>query len=212
MMKRMYRLIHARHPDAYLVNHVSFNLIIPSMSFTDVNYSGEHEQYEDLTKFRVRWQGKQWGIWPILLGDDSHGYTQIHVTYCLLHGVSVWPMGYLARNDMFRKTTALWQAYDKFGYREAEWIPYYRAEPGLVQSFAPHVKISLYLQRQKRALLVIGNLAHDVVEGSVRVDLGAMGLRGASAVNVLDGRPLPLQSGVLSVRLRPTSLVLVEIQ
>ena len=48
MMKRMYRLIHARHTDAYLVNHVSFNLIIPSMSFTDVYYSGEHEQYEGL--------------------------------------------------------------------------------------------------------------------------------------------------------------------
>ncbi len=212
MMKRMYRLIHARHPDAYLVNHVSFNMIIPSMSFTDVNYSGEHEQYEDLTKFRVRWQGKQWGIWPILLGDDSHGYTQIHVTYCLLHGVSVWPQGYLARNDMFRKTAMLWQAYDEFGYREAEWIPYYRAEPSLVHSFAPHVKTSVYLQRQKRALLVIGNLAHEVVQGKLRVNLGAMGLRGTSAVNILDGRPLPLRGDTLSVRLRPTSCVLVDIR
>ena len=212
MMKRMYRLIHARHADAYLVNHVSFNLIIPSMSFTDVFYSGEHEQYEDLTKFRVRWQGKQWGIWPILLGDDSHMYQPMHMTYCLLHGVSVWPQGFLDRNDMFRKTAMLWQTYDAFGYRQAEWIPYYRAEPRLVESLMPKVKVSVYLQRQKRALLVIGNLAHQVVQGSVRVDLAAMGLRGTSAVNALDGRPVPLKDGTLSVRLRPTGLVLVQVE
>ena len=113
------------------MNHVSFNLIIPSMAFTDVYYSGEHEQYEDLTKFRVRWQGKQWGIWPILLGDDSHSYRPLHLTYCLLHGVSVWPAGFLGRNDMLRKTANVWQAYDSFGYRQAEWIPYFRRDrPG----------------------------------------------------------------------------------
>jgi hypothetical protein len=212
MMKRMYRLIHARHSDAYLVNHVSFNLIIPSMSFTDVCYSGEHEQYEDLVKFRVRWQGKQWGIWPILLGDDSHSYQPLHMTYCLLHGVSVWPQGFLGRNDMFRKTAMLWQAYDAFGYRSAQWIPYYRAEPALVRSAMPSVKASVYLQRQKRALLVVGNLAHQVVRGTLRVDLGAMGLRGTSAVNVLDGRPVPLDRGTLSVRLRPSSFILVQIR
>ena len=134
------------------------------------------------------------------------------MTYCLLHGVSVWPQGFLGRNDMFRKTAMLWQAYDEFGYREAEWIPYYRAEPALVQSFDPHVKTSVYLQRQKRALLVVGNLAHEVVQGTLRVDLGAMGLRGTSAVNVLDGRPVPLDRGTLSVRLRPSSFVLVQIR
>ncbi|MBC8875979.1 MAG: hypothetical protein H8E44_41675, partial [Planctomycetes bacterium] len=46
MLKRMYKLIHARHAEGYLVNHVSFNTMIPSMSFTDVYYTGEHEQYE----------------------------------------------------------------------------------------------------------------------------------------------------------------------
>ena len=149
LLKRMYRLIHARHPDGYLVNHVSFNTMIPSMAFTDVYYSGEHEQYEDLTKFRVRWQGKQWGIWPILLGDDSHSYRPLHLTYCLLHGVSVWPAGFLGRNDMLRKTANVWQAYDRFGYRQAEWIPYFRAATGLATSDNPNVKVSLYLRRQK---------------------------------------------------------------
>jgi len=194
------------------------------MSFTDVYYTGEHEQYEDLTKFRVRWQGKPWGIWPSLLGDDCHGYRPMHMTYCLLHGVSVWPQGFLGRNDMARKTANLWQTYDKFGYRQAEWIPYYRAEvgpaepglvqtglvqTGLVQTGDPNVKVSLYLHRGKRALLIVGNLAHEVVRAQLKLDLKAIGLEGASAVNALDDRPLTLDGDVLSVRLRPTSFVLV---
>jgi hypothetical protein len=212
MLKRMYRLIHARHPDGYLINHVSYNTIIPSMSFTDVYYSGEHEQYEDLAKFRVRWQGKQWGIWPILLGDDSHSYRPMHMTYCLLHGVSVWPQGFLGRNDMLRKTANLWQAYDTFGYRQAEWIPYYRAEAGLARPDNPNVKVSLYLRRQQRALLIVGNLAHEVIECRVKLDLKGMRLAGTSAVNVLDDRPLPISDGAVSIRLRPASFVLARVQ
>ena len=58
----------SRRPDGYLVNHMSFNTFMPTMSFTDVMYSGEHEQYEDLTRFRVRWQGGNRGFWTVLLG------------------------------------------------------------------------------------------------------------------------------------------------
>jgi hypothetical protein len=212
MLKRMYKLIHARHQDGYLVNHVSFNNIIPSMSFTDVYYSGEHEQYEDLTKCRVRWQGKQWGFWTTLLGPDSHSYEALHTTYCLLHGVSVWPQGFLGRNDMSRKTANLWQAYDRFGYRQAEWIPYYRAEAGLAKADNPNVKVSLYSQKGQRALLIVGNLAHEVVHCKVNVDLPALGLAGQSARNALDGRPTPLEGPTLSVRLRPVSFVLVWVE
>jgi len=212
MLKRMYRLIHAKHQDGYLVNHVSYNTIIPNMAFTDVYYSGEHEQYEDLTKFRVRWQGKQWGIWPTLLGDDSHSYRPMHMTYCLLHGVSVWPMGFLGRNDMSRKTSNLWQTYDKFGYRRSEWIPYYRAETCLAKADNPNVKVSVYLQRGKGALLVVGNLTHEVANCTVSVNLEAMGVRGATALNVLDNRPIPMSGGMLSVRVKPASFVLTQVQ
>jgi len=212
MLKRMYKLIHARHADGYLVNHVSFNTIIPSMSFTDVYYTGEHEQYEDLLKFRVRWQGKQWGIWPTLLGSDSHSYDSLHMTYCLLHGVSVWPQGFLGRKDMSRKTSNLWRTYDRFGYREAEWIPYYLAKRSLVNTDNDNVKVSLYRQKGKRALLIVGNLAHEVVDSRIAVDLTVMGLAGASARNALDGRAIPLDGNVLSVRLRPVSFVLVWVE
>ena len=211
-LKRMYRIIHAKHQDGYLVNHVSFNLFIPVMSFTDVYYSGEHEQYEDLVKFRARWQGKQWGIWPILLGADEHGYTAMHETYSLLHGASVWPQGAIGRNDTERKTANLWKTYDAFGYRQAQWIPYYRAETGLAKPDNDQVKASLYLHRGKRALIVIGNLSHEVVNCKVKLDLRAMGLPGKSAKNALSERALPLDKGALSVRLRPVSFVLAWVE
>jgi len=220
MLKRMYKQIHARHTDGYLTNHVSYNTIIPTMSFTDVYYTGEHEQYEDLLKFRVRWQGKQWGIWPILLGGDCHCYESLHVTYALLHGVSVWPQGFIGRNDVLRKTANLWQAYDRFGYRQAKWIPYYRSEEVRAKSDNDNVKVSLYLRKGKstiptalgKAMLIVGNLAHEVVNCKVNLNLKSMGLKGKSATNALDGRSLPLQGSTLSVRVRPASFVLVEVE
>lgn len=211
-LKRIYKIIHAKHQDGYLVNHVSFDTFIPTQSFTDVYYTGEHEQYEDLTKFRVRWQGKQWGYWPILLGGDAHIYEPMYMTYGLLHGVSVWPQGALGRNDCERKTVNLWQTYDRFDYRKAEWIPYYRAEKSLAKADNKEVKVSLYLHKGKRALLIVGNLAHEVVNCKVNVNVKAMGLKGTSARNALDERGVLLQNGVLSVRLRPVSFVLVELQ
>lgn len=212
MLKRMYKQIHARNPNGYLTNHVSYNTIIPTMSFTDVYYSGEHEQYEDLLKFRARWQGKQWGIWPILLGGDCHCYESLHMAYCLLHGVSVWPQGFLGRKDVLRKTANLWHAYDRFGYRQAEWIPYYRAEQGMAKSDNDQVKVSLYLHKGKKAMLIVGNLKHEVVNCKVNLDLKAMGLKGKSATNALDGRLLPMQGNTLSVRVRPVSFVVVEVE
>jgi len=60
-------------------------------------------------------------------------------------------------------------------------------------------------------MLVVANLGQKAVTGTVRVDLAAMGLRNAAAVNALDGRPLPLSGGILSVALKPTNFALVEI-
>jgi hypothetical protein len=180
------------------------------MSFTDVMYSGEHEQYEDLTRFRARWQGKQWGFWSVLLGGDAHIYEPLHMTWSLLHGVSVWPQGWLGRNDASRKTANLWQTYDKFGYCEAEWIPYYRAGKLAVPQ-GENALVSLYLLKGKRALLIIGNTTHEPNQAQVTLDLKAMGLKG-SAVNALTDQPLDLKGNVLSTRLRPDTFVLAWVE
>ncbi|NPV45410.1 MAG: hypothetical protein HPY69_00520 [Armatimonadetes bacterium] len=213
LVKRLYKVCHRTGAKGYLVNHISFDLFYATDAFSDVLYSGEHENYEDLTKFRVRWQSGNSGIWTHLLGPDSHTYEPLHMTYCLLHGVSVWPQGFEGRNDAFRKTAALWQAYDRFGYREAQWIPYYRLEQrNLVRSDIPHVRTSLYLRPGERALLVVANLKPEVTSASLALDLGAMGLRTPGAHNALTDQVLPLERGKLAVRLRPNSFVLVWVE
>ena len=212
MLKRMYKLIHAKHEDGYLVNHVSFNTLIPTMSFSDIVYSGEHEQYENLLRFRVRWQGKQWGYWSVLLGGDAHIYEPLHMTWCLLHGVSVWPQGWTDRNDASRKTSNLWQTYDRFGYRDAQWIPYFRAEKLVSNADAEQVKTSLYLIQGERALLVVANLTPEVVQARVHVDLEAMGLKGTVVRNALTDEALPYADGAISLRLRPSTFVLVWVE
>ncbi len=213
-LERMYRIIHEHGPDGFLVNHVSYNIFIPTMSFTDVYYTGEHEHYEDLLKCRVRWQGTQWGIWPILLGADSHTYEAMYYTYGLLHGTSVWVEGPLGRNDMLRKTVNLWRAYDDFGYREAQWIPYYRAEEsGIARADDDEVKVSLYLREGEGAFLVVGNLRAEVTECTVAVDMAQMGLgEDVRAWNALSERELPMADGRISVRLRPNSFVLARLE
>ncbi|MCD6359691.1 MAG: hypothetical protein J7M38_02430, partial [Armatimonadetes bacterium] len=212
-LKRMYKIIHADNPRGYLVNHVSYDLIIPTMSFTDLYYTGEHEHYEDLIKNRVRWTGKQWGIWPILLGGDSHVYEPMYWTYGLLHGVSVWPQGPVGRNDTQRKTVNLWKTYDAFGYRDAQFIRYFEAEQrGLARTDNENVKVSLYLRRGERALLIVGNLSHEVAQTTVTVDLHAMGLKHISARNALTDRPLDVQGNQIKVRVRPTSFVLAWVE
>ncbi len=214
-LERMYKIIHANNPDGYLVNHVSYNIIIPVMSFTDIYYTGEHEHYEDLVKNRVRWTGKQWGIWPITLGGDAHIYETMHWTYGLLHGVSIWPQGPTGRNDTQRKTVNLWKAYDAFGYRDAEFIRYFEAEKtGLALADNDQVKVSLYRKQGEGALLIVGNLVPDeVVTSNVTIDRQALGLAGpVKARNALTGRALPVNGDTIEVRLRPASFVLVVLE
>jgi hypothetical protein len=212
MLKRMYRMCHRVGPRGYLVNHVSFGLFLPTCSFTDVLYSGEHENYEDLVKFRARWQSGNTGIWTTLLGPDSHSYEPLHNTYCLLHGVSVMPQGFAGRNDMCRKTANLWRTYDRFGYRQAQWVPYYRAEAGVAKCSNAATKCSLYVKRGQRTLLVVGNLKPEVVQTTVALDLKALGLRSPQARNALTDQPLAVQAGKVQVRLRPSSFVLVWVE
>ncbi len=212
MMKRMYRVIKTNDPKGIITNHQSFNTAIASLAFSDVHYSGEHEVYEDMLKFRVRWQGKHLGFWPILLGGSAHIYDPKYTTLCLVNGVSVLPNGLYARNDDFRKWANLWQAYDKFGYRQMQWIPHYEAETGLAKADDANVKTSLYLKTGEKAVLVVGNLSDKVSETAVNLDLKKMNIKGASAKNLLDERSEKIADGKLKLRLRPNSFLLIEVR
>lgn len=74
------------------------------------------------------------------------------------------------------------------------------------------VKISLYLIRGKRALLVIGNTSDQVVETKVKLDLAGLGLKQPGARNILTDQKLTVRGNSLAVRLRPNSFVLAQVQ
>jgi len=137
----------------------------------------------------------------------------MHWAYALLHGVSIWPQGPIARNDTQRKTVNLWQTYDRFGYRQAQFIRYFAAEErGIARTDNAQIKCSLYLRRGERALLVISNLSHEVAHATVTVDLQALGLPDISAHNALTDRPLEVAGNQIRVRIRPTSFVLAWVE
>ena len=108
-VKRMYRCIKSRRPDGFLVNHASFDYIMPTLSFSDVLYTGEHEDYENLLTARVRFCSKPWGVYVTTLGSSEHIYSSLHTMTSLLNGVSIWGSGLLGRNDFARKEARLRQ-------------------------------------------------------------------------------------------------------
>ena len=209
--KRIYKIVHQKDPDGLLINHCSYNLFIPVLSFSDIYYTGEHEYYEDLVNNRVRWQGRQWGLYTLLLGASEHIYTPVHYTQALLHGVGVWPHGPYSRNDVMRKTVRLWKTYDAFDTKTAEWIPYYRAEKGMAVPGSEQIKASLYLHRGKKAMLIVGSLSKDVIETTIRLDLAGMGLqaRELTATNALTQERIPCDGAALKVRVLPKSFRVV---
>ena len=214
-LKRMYKIIHANKPGrGFLVNHVSGDLLTPTLSFTDIHYTGEHEYYENLDTFRVRWQSQNIGVWTIMLGSSKHIYTPMATTYSLLHGVAVWVQGPTDRNDMQRKFANIWHLYDAFDTTHSTWLPYYEGEKAVIVPDHDEVKVSAYVHSGKRALLVIGNLSDEPLTPRIRLDLQRLGLQKAQvrAINALSGRRLPLDNEVLEVRVRPKSFVLALIE
>lgn len=92
-LKRMYRIVKARDPQGWVANHASFNLLIPILSFSDVVYTGEHEDYENLQTARIRFNSQPWGVYVTLLGSSEHRYSPLHAMTPLLSGSSVWGTG-----------------------------------------------------------------------------------------------------------------------
>ena len=53
-MKRLYRIVKGRDKDGLFINHMSFNLLLPMLAYSDIHYAGEHEDYENLAVDRLR--------------------------------------------------------------------------------------------------------------------------------------------------------------
>jgi hypothetical protein len=214
-LKRMYRLVKQRDPEGWVVNHASFNLLVPVLSFSDVVYTGEHEDYENLLTARLRFNSEPWGLYVTLLGSSEHIYSPLHAMTPLLCGTSVWGTGLVARNDQGRKDAAIRAVYRAFDTTTATWLPWWRAETGPCRPDDPKTKVSLYAHPGRSLLLIAGNYNAEPRDARIALDLRGLGLQGKTpkAVNTLTDQPLALSAeGVLEARIKGKSFVLVRVE
>ena len=217
-LKRMYRLVKEKKPDGWVVNHASFNLLVPTLSFSDIVYTGEHEDYdyENLLTARLRFCSKPWGLYVTTLGSSEHVYSPLHTMTSLLHGTSIWGSGGLiGRNDFARKEMAIRNAYKNFNTTTAVWVPYYQGENIFYTVTDPKIKVSLYYHPGQNILLLVANYNPEEKEADIHLNLSKFGLSGKkiNAVNVLTREALSISSdGLLTVKIRPKSFRLVKIE
>lgn len=214
-LKRMYRLVKAIAPNGLVVNHCSFNLMTPILSFSDIVYTGEHEDYENPLTARLRFSSKPWGLYVTLLGSSEHVYRPLHAMAPLLSGTSVWGSGLTGRNDFGRKDAALRNAYHDFDTASARWSPWWENERGACRTNDPQVRVSFYWHPGKRVLMLAGNFHGEAKSPTIRLDLAQCGLAGRRlrARNVLTDVPVPISAdGDLSPMIREKSFVLLRIE
>ncbi len=214
-MKRLYKIVKQNNPKGLIVNHVSYNIEIPVMSFTDIYYTGEHEDYENLNTGKIRFRREPWGIECKLLGASSHAWAPLHTAISLLHGTYIWGYGITGRDDMCRKLMNIRTAYEKFGFNTAEWIPYFKGENVFYKDLGEKTKVSMYLHKGKDALLIVANLSKQDKDIKVPLMLNAMGLNGKklTAANALTDVAYPVsKSGEVTAKVRAKSFVLIHIK
>jgi len=214
-LKRLYRVIKSRKPDGFLVNHASFSYLMPTLAFSDILYTGEHEDYENLLNARVRFNSRPWGLYVTTLGSSEHVYSPLHTMTSLLHGVSIWGSGLLGRRDFGRKEARIWQAYRAFETATAEWVPYFQGENRYYQVSEPEVKASLYVHPGRNVLLLVGNYHREAQAVHLRLDLARLGLAGKAlaGTNVLTAVAVPVsEAGDLHLEVPAKSFVLLRIE
>ncbi len=213
-LKRLYRIVKRIKPDGVVMNHVSFNLLLPVLSFSDYHYTGEHENYEDLSQTRLRFSSRPWGLQITLLGSSRHVYSSTHTMIALLHGTSIFGHGIMGRRDLGRKWINLRRVYRRARTRTAQWFPYFHTGNPVTVRNNPDAHVSSYVHPGEDAFLVVGNLSRKDLEVDLALDLARMGLEGRelTARNALTEVVLgPPDHGRLRVPVRAGSFTLVAL-
>jgi hypothetical protein len=188
ILRRVYALCHERRPSARLMIHMSSEVVIPMLSFSDTNLDGEQfgsgkvkQDYLDILppdKFRAEFMGRNWGLVSFFLPE----FTAARVTagtpdlaaYLMLHDVQSWPLW----SD---PTTwnRLYEALDAVDIADAEFRPYWHE--GGTQSDRS-VLVSSYLGKSG-AVLVVMNTG-EATDVRIALDPRQLGL--ASISHVVD--------------------------
>jgi len=204
LLRRVYALFRKRRPDPLLMVHMSSQVDLPMLSFTDTLLDGEQfrsgkltDDYLDLLppdKFRAEFMGRNFGPVDFFLPEFRDDYrttgTPNLAAYLMLHDVQPWPIW----SDI-GPWNRLYDAADAFGIAEAEFRPYWQDSGAQTDE---QVLVSAYT-RNGKAMLAIMNIG-EAIEAKVRLDLAKLGLsKAGKAVDVLREETLPVEGATLNV-------------
>lgn len=184
MMKRIWTLVKTRKPEGLVNVHQSTCMTIPTLAFATSYWDGEQFggiprgpralDVLPLDAFRCEFMGRQWGV-PSEMLCYNQPYTYSEATsFALLHDVLV--RGSLGAG--LEMESKLWNAMEKFGRHEAQWIPYWDNQK-LVQTDGNDTKVSLYTRGKQGVVAVISNLGQERRTVHVTLRLDALGLPNA---------------------------------
>ena len=191
-MRRIHDAVRSRKADGLVNVHNSTCMTMPTLGWATSYWDGE--QFQNLTKgsdmkdllpldaFRAEFMGRQWGVpAEFLCYGNALTYRQSWAI-TLLHDVPVRPA---ASDDVSVSVTdlglasAIWKAMDRFGRKEAEWLPYW-GNSDYVAVSPRDAYVSLYRHPNNGVLAVVSNLTSKRAAVNVKLNLRRLGLSGAS--------------------------------
>jgi len=185
LYRRMYSAAKAWPRETFTMAHMSGKVTIPILAYDDSYLDGEHfrgrvkDSYLDLLPldtFRAEFMGRQWGIMPFFLPEfDAEHAKRVEPTRGLMgllmvHDVAVW--GIWCNADVVNEAYA---ALDRFGYVDAEFLPYFGAVPPATTDL-PDVLASGYRRADGKVLLVAANVGRETRRSEVALSPQGLGM------------------------------------
>jgi hypothetical protein len=212
MLKRLYAVTHLNKPEGIVDVHQSFCLCIPTTSFCDIIYTGEHEPFspERLPEIRVRYARRAWGIPIETLGSTPLylRYARRYWAYMLIHDARVRPGGANGRNDMQRKTARIRGVIEPFREPGCQWLPYYRPSP--FESRTSQVLVSAWGRPKGDYMLAVACFAKAAGTTESRIKLNLNGEW--KATNPLTDEVFSIENKVLHLKLGYEDFRLVHLE
>lgn len=205
LIRRVYTLFHERQRAPLMMVHMSSEVEMPLLSFTDTILDGEQftpgkfdDDYVRVLSpehFRAEFLGRNQGPVEFFLPEFRPAYTPEKTAnlaaYLLLHGINAWPIW--SNGEAWNK---LYDAMDKIGIGECTFLPYWQ---GAAFGEGATDLLSAYVGKGQ-ALLVAVNVADKPGEAQIKLDLARLKMKSvASATDVFTGEKLKLEGGVLTV-------------
>ena len=208
LYRRMYAVIKNRPGDTFTMAHMSGKVTIPILAYDDSYLDGEHfrgvvqDSYMDLFSldtFRAEFMGRQWGIMPYFLPEFPPEYrgkvepTRGLMGLLMIHDVNVWAIWCNA--DVVNEALA---ALDEFGYVDADFIPYFDADPPAATNLQD-VYASAYKRADGGVLLIVANVGREDREGLLSINCKRLGVGADTALDWPSKDAVALNDGALNL-------------